>query len=96
MSSVINGTKPDLHSVDELDCLLHVYTREQLLKAWEEVAPKEFKTYIPYIMYLGSENGVDLFQVSGDNSFFYITGRDGAELAHKVLVEEAKKYTQDV
>ena len=98
MSSVVNGTKPDLFVIDELDCLKRLYTREQLLKQWEEVMPKTsdlFKNYTPYIINIGFVDGVELFQVTGDNNFFYITNRAGAEQADKLLREEAMKYGQN-
>lgn len=95
MGNKIDGTKPNLYIVDELDYLKRLYTKEQFEELWESLKPKIndlFKNYKPYIVALGVVDGVELYQVNGDNNFFYITGRAGAEEAVKALRKAAEEY----
>ena len=92
----INGTKsPHIFVVDELDYLKRLYTKEQIEKLWKDVMPKTsdlFKNYKPYIVAVGTVGGVELYQVNGDDNFFYITDRAGAEEADKALRKAAIEY----
>lgn len=95
---VVNGTEPSLVILDELDHL-KVYNKEQLEELWESVKPQiatignnTFKNYKPYIVALGIINGVELFQVTGNDDFFYITDRAGANEAAKALRKAAEEY----
>lgn len=91
----VNGTKsPNLFIGDELD-FLKIYNKEQLEKLWKSVLPDikdVFKNYKPYIVYLGVVDGVELYQVNGDDNFTYITGRSGAQEADNALKEASKLF----
>ena len=95
MGNKIDGTKSDLYIVDELDYLKKLYTKDQIEDLWESLKPKIndlFKNYKPYIVYLGVVDGIGLYQVNGDDNFFYVTNKAGAEEAHKALIKAAEEY----
>jgi len=95
VASKIDGTKPDHFVVDELDCLTRIYTKEQLETLWESTmstVEDYFKNYKPYIVYFGVNDGVPVYQINGDDKLFYITGREGAEEAQKVLCKAVERY----
>ena len=92
----IDGTKaPHSFVVDELDYLKRIYTKEQLQILdpwlWKDVLPT-IKNIKPYIVYLGNVDGVELYQVNGDATLSYITGRNGAMEADRLLRKAAEEY----
>ena len=93
-ATAVNGTEPSLAILDELD-YLRIYNKEQLEELWESVKPQindMFKNYKPYIVALGIINGVELFQVNGNDNFFYVTDKEGAIAAVKALRKAAENY----
>lgn len=82
----VNGNKPIYtHYYDELD-FLKTLSKEELKKLWESILPKR-----PYIEYIG--NG--LYQINGNDNFWYITDKKGAEEADKALRKAVEEYGRE-
>jgi hypothetical protein len=64
-----------------------------LLDKFDEVIKEVLKDYKPFIVPLGTVNGVELYQINGDDTFCYVTDKAGAIEADKALRKAAEEYT---
>ena len=60
-------------------------------KSLDKLLKDILKDYKPYIVKLNTSDGLELYQINGDNNLFYITGKAGAEEADRLLRKAAEQ-----